>query len=433
MSGQATPPPAIARAAVIAAGLDPHRVEGLRRRMLWTLFAISALGSTGYIAAVTVGTLVAAEIGGDAAFGGLPTAAGVLGTATAAAFLSAAMLRVGRRRGLLVGLSVGLVGAVVAMTAVIIGSIPLLLVGSALTGFANGSGQLGRYVAADLARPERRGSAIGTVVWGSTIGAVAGPNLIAIAGDVASSVGLTPLAGAYIVTAFFIGLAVVLAAVLLRPEPYALADPSALEARPAGDAAPALGELLRRPAVLVGLVSLVAGQVVMVLIMTMTPLHLRDHGHGLATVGLVLSAHLFGMFALSPISGRLADRFGSPRMIGAGLATLAAAALLSALAPPDGGLLLTIALFLLGFGWSLGFVAASAMLTHGLHLAERTRVQGIADGLVWSTAAVASLSSGIVVAQASYATLGLIGIALLLLPAALLVSRRGEIPRRLPV
>jgi len=170
-----------------------------------------------------------------------------------------------------------------------------------------------------------------------------------------------------------------------------------------------------------------------VLIMTMTPLHLRDHGHGLATVGLVLSAHLFGMFALSPISGRLADRFGSPRMIGAGLATLAAAALLSALAPPDGGLLLTIALFLLGFGWSLGFVAASAMLTHGLHLAERTRVQGIADGLVWSTAAVASLSSGIVVAQASYATLGLIGIALLLLPAALLVSRRAEIPRRMPV
>ncbi len=426
-------PPAIARAAVTAAALDPASVDGLRRRMLWTLFAISALGSTGYIAAVTVGTIVAAEIAGDAAFGGLPTAVGVMGTATAAMLMSAAMLRFGRRPSLLAGLSIGMVGAAVAVAAVVVGSIPLLLVGSALTGFANGSGQLGRYVAADLARPERRASAIGTVVWGSTIGAVAGPNLIAVAGEAAEGVGLPTLAGAYIVTAIFIGLAVLLASVLLRPEPYALADPSALAARPAGTVAPALGALLGRPTVVVGLVALVAGQVVMVLIMTMTPLHLRDHGHGLATVGFVLSAHTFGMFALSPLSGRLTDRFGSPRVIGAGLATLAGAAVLSALAPPDGGALLTLALFLLGFGWNLGFVAASAMLTTGLQLAERTRIQGLADGLVWTSAAVASLSSGIVVAQASYATLGLIATALLLVPAALLVTKRTDADGRLPV
>ena len=433
MTGTAPPPRAIARAAITAAGIDPGRVDPLRRRMLWTLFAISALGSTGYIAAGTVGTLVAAEIAGDAAFGGLPTAVAVLGTAVAATLLSSVMLRVGRRQGMLAGLGAGLTGAVIATAGVVIGSIPLLLVGSFLAGFANGGAQLGRYVAADLARPERRASAIGFVVWGSTIGAVTGPNLIAPAGGLASSAGLPPLAGAYVVTAIFIGLAVVLAAALLRPEPYALADPSALEARPTGTEAPALSALLRRPSVLVGLVALVAGQVVMVLIMTMTPLHLRDHGHGLVTIGVVLSAHLFGMFALSPISGRLTDRFGSPRIIAASLATLGAAALLSAVAPPDGGVLLTIALFLLGYGWNLGFVAASAMLTHGLHLAERTRVQGVADGLVWSSAAVASLSSGIVVAGASYAALGLVAIALLLIPAALLVLRSLAEVRRLPI
>ena len=424
MSGGAPAPRAIARAAVTAARIDPARLDPLRRRMLWTIFAISALGSTGYIAAGTVGTLAAAEIAGNAAFGGLPTAVAVLGTAAAATLLSGLMLRVGRRPGLLAGLSVGLTGALVAVAAVVIGSIPVLLLGSLLAGSANGVAQLGRYVAADLARPARRASAIGTVVWGSTIGAVIGPNLIAPAGDVASSMGLPPLAGAYVVTAVFIGLAAVLCAALLRPEPYALADPTALEARPTGTEAPALSVLMRRPAVLVGLVALVAGQVVMVLIMTMTPLHLIDHGHGLATVGIVLSAHLFGMFALSPVSGRLTDRFGSPRIIAAGLATLAAAALLSAIAPPDGGLILTVALFLLGYGWNLGFVAASAMLTHGLHLAERTRIQGVADGLVWSSAAVASLSSGVLVASSSYATLGLVGIALLLVPAALLVLRR---------
>lgn len=433
MTETSASPRALVRARAIAAEIDPARVDGLRRRMLWTLFAMSALGSTGYIAAVTVGTLVAADIAGSAAFGGLPTAVGVLGTAAASALVSAAMLRVGRRRALLTGLSVGLVGAMVAVAAVVLGSIPLLLVGSALTGFANGSGQLGRYVAGDLVTPIRRASAIATVVWGSTVGAVVGPNLIASSGVVAGSFGLPPLAGAYVVTALFIGLAVVIAGTLLRPEPYALADPSALAARPEGVEAPALASLLRRPPVLVGLASLLAGQVVMVLIMTMTPLHLTQHGHGLATVGFVLSAHLFGMFALSPVSGRLTDRFGSTRIIGAGLATLGVAAILSALAPPDGGLVLTLALFLLGYGWNLGFVAASAMVARDLGLAERTRVQGFADGLVWTSAAVASLSSGIVVAQASYATLGLIGLALLVLPAGLLMARRVEASPTLPV
>ena len=426
MTDTAASPPALVRARALAAEIDPARADVLRRRMLWVLFAMSALGSTGYIAAVTVGTLVAADIAGNAAFGGLPTAVGVLGTAAASALVSGAMLRVGRRRGLLVGLSVGLLGAVVAVAAVVIGSIPLLLLGSGLTGFANGSGQLGRYVAGDLVAPARRASAIATVVWGSTVGAVVGPNLIATSGGVAGSVGLPPLAGAYVVTAAFIGLAVVIAAALLRPEPYALADPSALAARPAGVEAPPLSSLLRRPAVVVGLASLLGGQVVMVLIMTMTPLHLTAHGHGLETVGFVLSAHLFGMFALSPLSGRLTDRFGSTRIIGAGLVTLGAAAILSAAAPPDGGLILTVALFLLGYGWNLGFVAASAMVTRGLGLAERTRVQGVADGLVWTSAAFASLSSGIVVAQASYAALGLVALALLAVPAGLLLARRPD-------
>jgi MFS family permease len=259
------------------------------------------------------------------------------------------------------------------------------------------------------------------VVWGATIGAVSGPNLVAPAGAVARFVGLPELAGAYLLTVGFIGLAALLAFVLLRPEPYALADPSALVVRDAGTEAPSALALLRRPVVFVALVTLVAGQVVMVLIMTMTPIHLTDHGHGLPTVGLVLSAHTFGMFALSPISGRLTDRFGSPWIIAAGMATLAVAAIMAALAPPDGGVLLTLALFLLGYGWNLGFVAGSAMLTRGLALGERTRVQGIADGMIWSSAAVASLSSGVVVAGASYTALGLVGAGLLIAPVVLLV------------
>jgi MFS family permease len=407
--------------------IDPRRLPALRRRMVWTLFAVSALGSTGYIAAVTAGTLAAAEIAGSAAPGGLPTATSTLGTAAAASLLSLLMLRVGRRPGMLLGILVGSAGGAVALTGVLAVSMPLLLAGSALAGFANGAGQLGRYVAADLVPTERRARTIGTVVWGSTIGAVAGPNLVAPAGAAAESFGLPPLAGTYLLTLGFVSLAWIIVFVFLRPEPYRLADASALAPHPEGTAPSSVATLMRSPSVVVALVTLAAGQVVMVLIMTMTPLHLTDHGHGLETVGLVLSAHTFGMFALSPISGRLTDRFGSPRIIAAGLVTLAVAALIAAGAPPDGGPWLTLALFLLGYGWNLGFVAGSSMLTGGLNLGERTRVQGVADGMIWTSAALASLSSGLIVAGASYTTLGLLGVALLIPPAALLLARRGAI------
>lgn len=407
----------------MSGAIDPERLPGLRRRMVWTLFAVSALGTTGYIGAVTAGTLAAAEIGGTAAPGGLPTATSTLGTAAAASLLSFLMLRVGRRPGLLLGILVGIVGAAAALAGVLVASLPLLLAGSALAGFANGAGQLGRYVAADLAAPERRARTMATVVWGSTIGAVGGPNLIAPAGAAAESFGLPPLAGTYLLALVFVGLAWAIAFTFLRPEPYELADPSALAPHPEGTQPSSVAALLRTPPVLVALVTLAVSQVVMVLIMTMTPLHLTDHGHGLATVGIVLSAHTFGMFALSPITGRLVDRFGSPRIIAAGLATLAIAAVIASGAPPDGGAMLTLALFLLGYGWNLCFVAGSAMLTTGLTLGERTRVQGVADGMIWTSAALASLSSGFIVAGASYTVLGLLGVGLLIPPAALLLAR----------
>jgi MFS family permease len=177
------------------------------------------------------------------------------------------------------------------------------------------------------------------------------------------------------------------------------------------------------------MVALVSVQVVMVLIMTMTPLHMTAHHHDLAAVGIVISGHTFGMFGLSPISGRLTDRLGSVPVILAGLVLSAGAAILAAIAPPEGGALLFIALFLLGYGWNLGYVAGSALLTQDLGLAERTRVQGLTDGLIWSSAAAASLGSGIVVAAASYATLGLLGAALVVVPILLVIARREAVSR----
>ena len=401
----------------------------LRRRTVWSLVAGVALGSTGHIAAVTVATIVARDISGDTAWSGAPGATVVLGAALGAIVLSQVMVRSGRRTGLAAGYGIGVVGAFVATLAVVVASLPILLVGTLLIGFGNASNQLSRYVAADLYPPDRRASALGTVVWGATVGAVIGPNLAAPAATFAASLGLPGLAGAYLVPVLFVGAATVLTLVSLRPDPYDLADISSRHDRPGAQrsAAGSLRGVLSRPNVPVAIVALVAVQVVMVLIMTMTPLHMTDHGHDLGAIGIVLSGHTFGMFGLSPMSGLLTDRLGSVAVILAGLAVTASAAILAAVAPPDGGLLLFIALFLLGYGWNLGYVAGSALLTQDLSLAERTRLQGLTDALIWSSAAAASLGSGLVVAAAGYASLGLLGAGLVVVPILLVLARRSAV------
>jgi MFS family permease len=413
----------------MTAAMSSRELARLRRGATWALVAGVALGSTGHIAAATVAAIAARHIAGSSAWSGAPGAAVVLGAAVGAVALSQAMVRRGRRFGLVAGYALGVVGALVAAGGVVAASLPVLLVGTFLIGFGNASNQLSRYTAADLVPAERHASAIGLVVWGATVGAVVGPNLAAPAGALAVNLGLPELSGAYLVPVVFVGAAALLSFTLLRPDPYDLADETSRRDvdRPDGSTAVSLASVLARPSVPVAIVALVAGMVVMVLIMTMTPLHMADHGHDLASVGLVISGHTFGMYGLSPISGRLTDRFGSVPVILAGLATVAGAAILAAIAPPSGGIVLFLALFLLGYGWNLGYVAGSALLTTGLSLAERTRLQGLTDGLIWSSAAAASLGSGLVVAFASFAALGLLGAALVIVPFLLVLARRSAV------
>jgi len=429
--------------------------------------AITALGSTAYIAAFTAAALAAREITGRAELSGLPSALGTVGTAAAIALLSSIMARRGRRTGLVAGWTVAVAGAGASVAAIAVGSFPLLLVGAVAVGFGNGAIQLSRYAAGDQLAPERRAAALGTVVWGSTAGAVLGPNLVAPAGAIATGLGRAPLEGGMAVTAIGFVLALGLTAAWVRRdgatavgdgadagEPGdpaadradAAAEPEldatglvAVDIDPSPVVAGAPGKLDRRLAAIaplrvrVALVGLVAGQVVMVLIMTMTPVHIRDMGEPLATVGFVISAHTLGMFALSPLSGRLVGRFGAIPVLFAGFGTLLAAAALAAVARDADIAALTLSLFLLGYGWNLGFVAGSSLLTGGASLAERIRLQGITDVLVWTSGAVASVSSGLLLDLAGYQTLAVVGGVILVLPAAVILAARRRIPATMRV
>jgi len=409
-----------------ATGLDERSLAAARRRSRWTLFLGVALGSTGHIAAVTVATIVGQDLLGSPALAGAPGATVVLGAAAGAISLSSLMARRGRRLGLAAGYSVGVLGALIATGAVLSRSFPLLLLGTFIIGFGNSSNLLSRYAAADLVAPQRRASAIGLVVWGSTVGGIVGPWLVPVSGSIAARAGLPTLAGPYLVPVVTVGLAALMSFLLLRPDPFALAHHSTVRQAHHPDAAP-VATILRRPTVLAAIVALIAGQFTMTLVMTMTPLHMTAHGQGLELVGIVLSAHVAGMYALAPISGRLTERLGSVTTIFLGTAVLVTASLMAALAPPEGGSILLVALFLLGFGWSLGFVAGSAMLSTGLELSERTRLQGFVDALIWSTSAVASLGSGVIVATAGYTGLGILGAGLVIIPIWVLASRRRTI------
>lgn len=422
--------PAVGRAPDIswrlmtATTLRGPALDAARRRARGALAGGVALGSTGHIAAITVATIVAKDLLGSDALAGVPGATVVLGAAFGAVLLSSLMARRGRRAGLVLGYAIGVAGALVATSAVLARSFPLLLVGTMLIGFGNSSNQLSRYAAADMVPQARRASAIGGVVWASTVGSVVGPWLVPIAGAMALGVGLPELAGPYLVPVVFVGLAGLLSFAFLRPDPYELAEstPEEVAASAAAGSSEPVHAILRRPAVVAALVALVVGQLVMTLIMTMTPLHMTEHGHGLEAVGMVLSGHTLGMYAFSPVSGWLTDRMGRVPTIFLGTGVLAVSAVMAAVAPPEGGGLLLLAMFLLGLGWSFGYVGGSALLSDQLEIHERTRVQGVADALIWSAAAAASLGSGLIVAAAGYTALGVLGVGLVAL-AVVVVHR----------
>ncbi|MGH8951120.1 MAG: MFS transporter [Acidimicrobiia bacterium] len=391
-----------------------------RRRLTMVLFSGVALGSTAYIAAVTISTLAVDEIIGSATFAGVPAAVATGGTAAGTTLLTLGVARRGRRPGLMAGYTAAALGSVVGGVSLFTRSLPLLLVGMALLGLGNASSHLARYTAADLYPSDRRGSALGMVVWGGTIGSVLGPALLQPSGRIALDLGRSELLGGFLVSGVFMTAALVLYLIALRPDPASLAIGSHDRSEGSGG----IGTAFRLPQVRVALSAMIAGQVVMVMIMTSTPLHIHHHGSDLGIVGLVMSAHTLGMFALSPLTGRLADRFGGYRVVTGGMVLLALAALGAAYGPNSSTTLLVLVLFLLGVGWNMSFVAGSSLLTVGVADAIRSRLQGRVDSLAWISGGLASISSGVAYQATDYRTIALIGLFLLAVPAAVVILHR---------
>jgi MFS family permease len=368
-----------------------------RARLTGTVFVAVTLGSTSLFAAYTVAPLVTKDLSGNASLAGVPGACTVLGTAIGSAVLSSVMARRGRRRGLTLGWAIGCAGAVLAAYAAKGSSLPWMFAGLVLIGIGHSSNQLARFAATDVYEPAKRAYVLGWIVWSITIGSAAGPLLLHRIEGLTQRLGFPLDTSGYLVAIAFYGGALLIGQAL-RPDPSTFAK--AEEATP--DVV--LREYFQRPTVRLAIGALLSAQAAMNLVMSMTPLHLKEHGHDLGSVGLVMSAHVIGMFAFSPLVGRYTQRVGHARAMLTGIVVLLVATL-GAAAMRGTGLGLIGPLFLLGIGWSFSFVSGSALLTQGLSYAQRARVQGRVDAVVWSAAVVATLLAGVAVDIAGYAWL----------------------------
>ena len=373
-------------------------------RVVKTLVAAQVLNGVGVAGTVAAGSLLVASITDSETLAGLAQTFSVLGAAAMALPLARLTNRGGRCLALSAGLITGLIGSLLAITGGSTSNIYLMLLGSFLVGAASASGYQARFAAIDLATPDNRAKQLSLVVWGSTIGAVAGPNLMEPSGRIAESFGLPSLVGPCIVSATALGLAVVVIYLFLRPDPYLTAHK---DARAAGTVIKksfreTFAYIKSESVALFAISSIAIGHLVMVAVMVMTPVHMKHVDVTLQVIGFVISIHVLGMYAFSPVVGNLTDKLGPVRVIQLGVAILLTSTVVSGTASADNAIQLGIGLFLLGIGWSCTLIAGSTLLSESVSDEMRPSSQGTSDLTMNLMGAAGGAVAGLIIGLLNY-------------------------------
>ncbi|AYF05873.1 MULTISPECIES: MFS transporter [Bacillus] len=397
--------------------------QKLYKRTLIIVSISQMFGGAGLAAGITVGALLAQQMLGTDAFAGLPAAMFTMGSAVAAFFVGKLSQKHGRRIGLAGGFIVGGLGAIGVVVAALTNSIILLLVSLLIYGAGTATNLQARYAGTDLANKKQRATAISITMVMTTFGAVAGPNLVGVMGRFAHSIGIPELAGPFILSAAAFILAGIVLFVMLRPDPLLIANMIETYKQEHTYKGQAVTEEAteNKRGITVGAIVMILTQIVMVAIMTMTPVHMGHHGHGLSAVGLVIGFHVGAMYLPSLVTGMLIDKIGRTTMSIAGGVILLAAGVIAAIAPSDSLILLIVALSLLGLGWNLGLISGTAQIVDATIPSTRAKTQGKIDVFIALAGASGGAMSGMVVANSSYAALSLAGgvVAFMLIPVVI--------------
>ncbi|MFJ7661760.1 MFS transporter [Lysinibacillus sp. NPDC097162] len=389
------------------------------KRVLIVVSLSQIFGGAGLAAGITVGALLAQQMLGTDAVAGLPSALFTLGSAISAFIVGKLSQRYGRRIGLTTGFITGGLGAIGVVIAALLNSVFLLFASLLVYGAGTATNLQARYAGTDLADKKQRAKAISTTMVMTTFGAVAGPNLVEVMGKFALSIGIPSLAGPFILSAVAFIMAGLVLFIMLRPDPLLLAK--SIEAYKQQDAEGVIthsSPLMNKNGIIVGAVVMVLTQIVMVAIMTMTPIHMQHHGHSLSAVGIVIGFHVGSMYLPSLVTGILVDKIGRTAMSIAAGVTLLFAGLVAAYAPNDSMFMLILALSLLGLGWNFGLISGTAQIVDATEPSTRAKIQGTIDVFIALAGATGGALSGVIVANSSYAVLSLTGglLSLLLIP-----------------
>ncbi|MCS6847262.1 MAG: MFS transporter [Anaerolineae bacterium] len=396
------------------------------------LMLAQSLAQAAHSTAVTVNTLAAVQLSGQKALAGLAGMAVLGGSALAAYPAGYLMARLGRRYGLVLGAATASLGAGLAGFGIVRASFFAFLWGLFVVGMGRAALDQSRFAAAEVTPQERRARVMSLVIWGATVGAVSGPLLAAPAGNWALSLGMNTYAGPLLLTsAGYAVVAVLLFAMLAvdwqrlveRATPLTLPTPST----PPPPRRRSFREALHQPSVFAALVAMACGQAAMVLLMASVSVHMSDHGHDLGDISAVISIHVLGMFAFSPLVGQLADRLGRRAVIVAGALVLMAGCVIAPLSLDTPWI--ALGQFFVGLGWSGCYVAGSALLADALGQAERARLQGANDAAVNIASAAGCLGSGLLLAAVGFTWLSVVGFAVALLP---LLAAAFALPGRAP-
>jgi MFS family permease len=369
-------------------------------------------GSAALAAAVTVGAFVIQDIlGQTTAWGGVASATVTMGTAFMSQMLARLMNVRGRRNGLQAGYLFAIFGGFIAGYGAETKTLWIFLFGLFVFGNGQASNLLSRYAAADLATTDQRGRAMSRILFASTFGAVFGPLLIKPAEQAGMQwFGWGQYTGPWIFAGVFFLTSLINTTLRLRPDPLEVARRLNRQAdvdAPTNLFSDAFKAIQASGDAKIAVIAMVISQMAMVAVMTMTPVHLRLHDHETVSA-YIISLHIAGMYAFSPLVGRFADRRGRLTTIQVGALILMGATVLSSLSG-DSPILLFPALWLLGVGWSLGLIGGSSLLVDSIDQQIRVRVQGAADLMMSFCGGLAGFSSGFIRKAVGYHVLSNIG------------------------
>ena len=375
-----------------------------QRKVIRTLSAAQILNGVGTSGTVAAGSLLVTSISKSESLAGLAQTTTVLGAAMMALPLAKLTQKGGRRLSLMSGYSIGVIGAILAILGGTHKVLFLMLTGAFMVGAASASGYQARFAAIDLATPENRSKNLSLVVWGSTVGAVTGPNLMQPAGDFAHYLHLPRLVGPYFIAGTSLTLATIVIFFFLKPDPYLMANMSSdgVTQKKHETTRAALKHIREIPHALFAITAVGIGHLAMVSIMVMTPVHMSHVDVTLSVIGLVISVHVLGMYAFSPVVGALSDRLGRIRVIQIGVVILLASAATAGLSPAMNAVQLGIGLFLLGLGWSCTLIAGSTLLSEAVSVEMKPSSQGASDLVMNLMGAVGGAASGVIIGVLSF-------------------------------